>query len=136
MVKIDISYEGNLHCRLKHGPSGIEIETDAPKDNMGKGEAFSPTDLVAGALGAYMMTIMAIFANRHKIGLTGTKVEVLKEMIQEPTRRIGKLTVHFKMAPGITPGYRQGLEKAALSCPVHKSLHPDIQIPVTFQYPD
>lgn len=136
MVKIDIVYEGGLHCRLKHGPSGAEVTTDAPKDNMGKGESFSPTDLVASSLGACMMTIMGIFAQRHDIHLTDARVEVTKEMVQEPVRRIGKLTIVFTMPKGIAAKHREALKLAALTCPVHKSLHPDIQIPVSFNYPD
>ncbi len=136
MVKIDIVYEGQLHCSLKHGPSGKVIETDAPKDNHGKGEAFSPTDTVAGALGACMLTIMGIVAQRHEIKLEGAKVQVTKEMVTEPARRIGKLTVIFQMPAGVPPSKRELLERAALTCPVHKSLHPDIEIPVTFNYAD
>lgn len=136
MVKIEIVYEGGLHCRLKHGPSGAELVTDAPKDNRGKGEAFSPTDLVASALGSCMMTLMGIFAQRHEIDLAGTCLSVIKEMVQEPVRRIGRLTVAFEMPRGISERHREGLKQAALTCPVHKSLHPDIEIPVTFHYPD
>ena len=134
MVKISIRYEGSLHCSLTHGPSGTQIATDAPKDNHGKGEAFSPSDMVAGALGACMMTLMGIVAQRHSIQLEGSEVEVLKEMIQEPARRIGKLTVNFKMPKGIELKQRALLERAAMTCPVHQSLHPDIQIPVQFDY--
>jgi len=136
MTKIDVIYEGNLHCRLTHGPSGKQIVTDAPKDNMGKGEAFSPTDLVAAALGSCMMTLMGIFGERHGIDLKGTGVEVIKEMVHDPVRKIGKLSVTFKMAAGIPPAQRQALERAALTCPVHQNLHPTIEIPVAFQYPD
>ncbi len=136
MVKISVVYGGDLHCRLTHGPSGKELTTDAPKDNMGKGESFSPTDLVAAALGSCMMTIMGIYARRHGIDLAGTSVEVTKEMIPEPERRIGKLSVIFKMARGIDPRHRPALERASFTCPVHKSIHPDIQVPATFQYPD
>lgn len=134
MPKIDIVYEGSLRCNLTHVPSGTVISTDAPKDNHGKGESFSPTDLVAGALGACMLTIMGIVAQRHELKLEGTKVQVLKEMIQEPVRRIGKLTVNFELPAGIPEEKRKLLENAAHTCPVHKSLHPDIQIPVTFNY--
>lgn len=134
MVQIDILYEGSLHCSLKHAPSGALISTDAPKDNHGKGEAFSPTDLVAGALGACMMTVMGIVAQRHQLNLEGAKVRVTKEMIQEPVRRIGKLSVIFEMPAEIPVEKRKLLETAAHSCPVHKSLHPDLQIPVTFHY--
>lgn len=136
MVQIDIVYEGNFHCSLKHGPSGALISTDAPKDNHGKGEAFSPTDLTAASLGSCMLTVMGIVAQRHQIALEGTKLQVTKEMIQDPVRRIGKLSVTFEMPSGIPQEKRKLLEHAAHTCPVHKSLHPDIQIPVTFHYPD
>ena len=136
MVKINIRYEGDLHCSLVHGPSGAKTETDAPKDNQGKGEAFSPTDLVASGLGACMMTLMGIVAKRHNLALEGTEIEVIKEMIQQPVRRIGKLTVTFTMPKGIPPKERPVLERAAMTCPVHQSLHPDIEIPVKFNYPD
>lgn len=136
MVKINIVYEGNLRCRLTHGPSGNEILTDAPVDNMGKGEAFSPTDLVAAALGSCMLTVMGIVAGRHQINMDGAQVEVQKEMITQPIRRIGKIAVLIKMPKGIDPSKRNMLEIAAHSCPVHKSLHPDVEIPVSFLYPD
>ena len=136
MVKIEIVYEGGLHCRLKHGPSGAGLVTDAPKDNRGKGEAFSPTDLVASALGSCMLTLMGIFAQRHEIDLAGARLSVIKEMVKEPVRRIGRLTVAIDMPKGISARHREGLKQAALTCPVHKSLHPDIEIPVTFHYPD
>ena len=136
MVEIKIIYQGDLHTELTHGPSGKKIETDAPKDNQGKGEAFSPTDLVAGALGACMITVMGIIAKRHQIKLEDAKARVLKEMSQEPVRRIGKIKVEFQMPAGIPVEKRKLLENAAFTCPVHKSLHPDIQIPVEFFYPD
>ena len=136
MVKINIRYERDLHCALIHEPSGAKIATDAPKDNHGKGETFSPTDMVAGALGACMLTIMGIVAKRHRLALENAEVEVIKEMIQEPVRRIGKLTVTFKMPAGIPQKERAVLERAAMTCPVHQSLHPEIEIPVSFKYPD
>lgn len=136
MVAIDILYEGNLHCKVTHRSSGAEMATDAPKDNMGKGESFSPTDLVAAALGSCMLTTMGIYAQRHGINLQKAKAEVIKEMIQSPERRIGKLTVTLRLPAGIPKEQRQTLERVALACPVHKSLHADIQIPVTFHYPD
>lgn len=136
MVKLQVTYEGGLHCNLKHIASGSQIATDAPKDNHGKGETFSPTDLVSSALGACMLTIMGIVAGRHNIKLEGAEVEVTKEMVQEPVRRIGKLTVNFKMPKGIPQKERALLERAAETCPVHKSLHPDIEIPIHYSYPD
>jgi putative redox protein len=133
-VEINLVYEGELRCRAQHGPSGVVLHTDAPADNEGKGESFSPTDLVATALGGCMMTIMGIFARRHGWAIEGTKVKVLKEMVQQPFRRIGKLTVEMHVANGATLGEkeRRMLEQAAHSCPVLKSLHPDIEVPVTF----
>ena len=136
MVKISIVYEGSLHCRLTHEQSGNVIATDAPKDNNGKGEAFSPTDLVAAALGSCMLTVMGIAAGRHNIELKGTTVDVTKEMVVEPARRIGTISVTLHMAPGIPSDKRKMLETTAHTCPVHKSLHPDIQTPIEFIYPD
>lgn len=129
-------YEGDLRCRLTHGPSGDEITTDAPVDNMGKGEAFSPTDLLAASLGSCMLTVMGIAAQRHQINLKGASVDVEKEMVTQPFRRIGKLTVKIKMPEGIAPDQRKLLEDTALNCPVHKSLHPDVLTPVLFEYSD
>ena len=128
-------YEGQLRCTLTHEPSGSIIHTDAPKDNMGRGEAFSPTDLVAAALGSCMLTVMGIAAAKHNIDLKSTTVEVSKEMITSPERRIGKIGVLLKMCPGIPQEKRALLEAAAHSCPVHKSLHPDVQTPIQFIYP-
>ena len=135
MVKMSIVYEGQLRCALTHEPSGSVISTDAPKDNMGKGEAFSPTDLAAAALGSCMITVMGIAAARHNIDLKGTILDVSKEMVTSPERRIGSISVIFHMAPGIPQDKRTMLEAAAHSCPVHKSLHPDVKIPVQFIYP-
>jgi len=102
---------------------------------MGRGEAFSPTDLVAAALGSCMLTIMGIAAAKHGIDLKGTAVDVGKEMIASPVRRIGSISVSLHMAPGIPVDKRGILEAAAQSCPVHKSLHPDVQTPIQFIYP-
>ncbi len=136
MVKMDIVYEGGLHCRLTHGPSGSVISTDAPKDNNGKGEAFSPTDLVAAALGSCMLTVMGIAAAKHGIELNGSTVLVTKEMVVVPARRIGTIGVTLRMASGIPVDKRPMLEAAAHACPVHKSLHPDVQVPFEIIYPD
>ena len=132
MVKVAIEYQGELHCIATHGPSGRKLETDAPVDNQGKGESFSPTDLVATALGTCMATIMGIYARRHGIDLKGMKVEVTKEMTQAPPRRIARLAANIWPPPGLerTPA----LEQAALTCPVHQSLHLDIEKPVVFHW--
>ena len=132
MVEISISYEGQLRCTALHGPSGTTIHTDAPKDNMGKGEAFSPTDLVATALGSCMLTTMAISAARHNIPFEGATSRVGKEMVTTPLRRIGQLTVEIVVPKELPPDDERRLRAAALACPVHKSLHPDVKIPVTF----
>lgn len=136
MVKMHMLYEGGLRCRLTHGPSGDQIATDAPVDNMGKGEAFSPTDLAAAALGSCILTVMGIAAQRHQINLDGATADVEKEMIAQPVRRIGKISVKIKMPKGISPADRQLLEHTGRHCPVHKSLHPDIEIPIVFEYSD
>jgi len=132
MVKIAIEYTGGLHCTASHGPSGRQLETDAPVDNMGKGESFSPTDLVATALGTCMATTMGIYAQRHEIDLCGMKVEVTKEMTQTPPRRIARLATTIWMPPALARS--EVLERAALTCPVHQSLHPDVEKPVVFHW--
>jgi len=134
MVEIGIGYQGQLRCAATHGPSGSTIDTDAPKDNMGKGEAFSPTDLVATALGTCMMTTMGIVAQRHNINLEGAIAKVGKEMATAPIRRIARLTVEISVPAELSDEDRQRLRNAALTCPVHKSLHPDVQIPLTFYW--
>jgi putative redox protein len=136
MVKISMVYEGDLHCKLTHGPSGAVITTDAPKDNQGKGEAFSPTDLVAAALGSCMLTVMGIAARGHGININGATVNVEKEMVTTPFRRIGKITVHIQMPAGINIEKRALLDKAAHSCPVHKSLSSEVETPIHIVYSD
>jgi len=134
MVKVSIEYAGGLHCVATHGPSGKKLETDAPVDNNGKGESFSPTDLAATAFGTCMMTIMGIVAQRHQVELKGTKVEVTKEMSKDTPRRISKLTTEFWIPLPENFEKRAMLEQAALSCPVHHSLHPDVERPVVFHW--
>lgn len=126
MVEISIQYLGDLRCEALHKPSGTVIATDAPVDNEGRGESFSPTDLAATSLGTCMLTIMGIAARRHGIELGKTTVKVLKEMSPQPPRRIAKLTVVFTIPlPPLHP-HRTLLENAARTCPVHLSLHPDV----------
>lgn len=134
MVEISIEYLGQLRCEAQHGPSGTKLTTDAPTDNMGRGESFSPTDLVATALGTCMLTIMGIVAQRDGIDLAGTRVKVTKEMATTPIRRIGRLTVEFHVPAALSEADQKKLEKAAMTCPVHKSLHPDIDIPIQFHF--
>lgn len=135
MATIEAQYLGNLRVECEHLASGTKIITDAPKDNNGKGEKFSPTDLCAAALGACAMTIMGIFANRHDLDLTGTRMEITKTMSADP-RRIGKIEVIFHMAPGdYTPKQKEMLQAAADSCPVRKSLGADVEQVFTFIWP-
>jgi putative redox protein len=134
MVEVNVVYQGQLRCKATHGPSGVELLTDAPVDNQGQGASFSPTDLVGTALGTCMMTIMGMAAQRENLDLTGTKVEVIKEMATQPIRRIGKLTVVFTIPTPVTDVQRTKLQNAALTCPVHKSLHPDIEINTEFKF--
>lgn len=137
-VEIDVVYEGDLHCTATHGPSGQQFGTDAPADNQGKGECFSPTDLVATALAACTLTTMGIVARRNNLDMTGVRAHVVKEMTSQPTRRIGSLktTISFPADTGakLSATDRSKLEAAALHCPVHKSLHPDVDAPIEFVY--
>lgn len=132
MVKLTIEYRGELHCTAAHGPSGATLETDAPVDNQGKGESFSPTDLVATALGACMATVMGIYARRKNINLEGMRIEVSKEMSSDSPRRIARLTSEIWMPDGLARD--SALEHAALTCPVHHALHPDVEKPVNFHW--
>jgi len=134
MVHIDIRYEGELRCRLSHGPSGAQVSTDAPLDNHGRGESFSPSDLVAGALGACMLTIMGIAARKHGWDLSGAEASVDKEMVSDPERRIGRLRVSIRVPAELDERARTTLERAAHACPVHRSLRADVDIPVVFHW--
>jgi len=134
MVDMDVVYEGDLHCSATHGPSQNVISTDAPKDNQGRGESFSPTDLVGAALGTCMITLMGIYAQRHNVDIKGTSAHVAKEMVTVPARRIGKLTVQIKVPASVPAEHRSALENAALTCPVNKTLHPDVIVAATFHY--
>src|ERR1700760_3212558 len=124
MVQISIEYQGGLRCEAVHGPSKNKFFTDAPVDNHGKGESFSPTDLVATALGTCMLTTMGIAADRMKIDLAGSRATVQKEMVRSPLRRIGKLTVEIDVPNLLSEADRESLERAAMTCTVHRSMHP------------
>lgn len=136
MVTITTSYEGQLHCKAVHEPSGKKLETDAPVDNHGRGETFSPTDLVATALGTCYLTIMGIQAESHNINMKGTKVTVIKEMTAEQPRRIARLIAKVDFCKGIPFNKRGLFEAVALNCPTSKSLHPDVKIENEFNFPD
>ena len=134
MVRIEVDYQGELRCRAVHAPSGEALITDAPLDNHGQGRSFSPTDLVGTAMGTCMATIMGIAAQARGIDLSGLHVAVDKEMTTAPPRRIRRLTTVISLPrdPGATQ--RQLLENAARACPVHASLHPDVERPITFRW--
>jgi putative redox protein len=136
MVKIKGSYLGDLHCLMTHVPSGRTLETDAPKDNQGRGESFSPTDLAATSLLSCILTTMAIYAKRQGKELLGMNGEVTKEMSAEPPRRIAKLTVTVNMPKGMAKEERDTYERVGGTCPVHKSLGPETQVVTTYVYPD
>ena len=133
MSRANIVYQNNLRTEAEHIVSGEKIITDAPVDNNGKGEAFSPTDLVATALGSCMITIMAISANKYDIDVTGTYASVKKNMGSDP-RRISEIFIDINMNKNIEEKDRKRLERAALACPVHKSLHPDLEKKIRFLY--
>ena len=133
-VRIEVGYEGDLHTVATHGPSGAKLETDAPKDNEGRGESFSPTDLLATALGTCMLTVMGILARRKGWEMQGARVEVDKHMVVDPVRRVGQLALRFEMPAGIPVEAQKPLERAAHTCPVHQSLHPDVKIETAFAW--
>lgn len=134
MVEIKIDYQGDLHCRAVHGPSGCVLETDAPVDNNGRGESFSPTDLVATALGACMTTVMGIVAKRKEIDLAGMKVTVRKHMSADTPRRISKLEVDLDVPLPADHPERRLFESAGNGCPVHHSLHPDVEVVLNWRW--
>lgn len=132
MVGIDVVYEGELHTACTHEPSAAVVATDAPKDNHGRGESFSPTDLLATAFGSCMLTVMGIAARRDGHALEGARVRVEKHMVADPVRRIGRLVARFDLPSGVPVEARTGLERAALTCPVKQSIHPDIETEIDF----
>ncbi len=132
-VEIKGQYKGDLRVELKHGPSGCVINTDAPVDNHGKGESFSPTDLVISALGACMVTIMGIIAKRDNIDFTDVSFRGEKHMAENP-RRIGKVILEIKMPGNLTDEQKKKLERAAHTCPVHQSLDKSIEQDIKFIY--
>jgi putative redox protein len=130
-----IIYKGELRTVATHLQSGSPIETDAPTDNQGKGERFSPTDLVATALGSCMVTTMGIKARGMDIDLTNTRLDVTKVMVADP-RRIGKIIVHVFFPEGLAIDQKQKdiLENTARTCPVERTLHPDTELEMVFNW--
>ena len=134
MVKITGEYQGDLRCVSRHEPSGHTLPTDAPKDNQGRGEAFSPTDLVATALGSCIATTMAIAARKHGVELRGLRYEVTKDMSTAAPRRIVQLATQIWMPIPESHPAAKPLAAIASACPVHRSLDAAIDKPVTFHW--
>jgi putative redox protein len=132
-VEITGKYIGAKKVELVHGPSGSVLVTEAPRDNGGEGRSFSPTDLVAAGLGACIVTTVAIVAERGGLNVRGMHMRVEKHMQHDP-RRIGSVPVEIHLPKALLEHDRQKLERAALSCPVHHSLHPEIKALITFSY--
>ncbi|HTP81061.1 MAG TPA: OsmC family protein [Bacteroidota bacterium] len=135
MVPQSTVYAGELRCRVIHGPSGVELITDAPTDNHGRGESFSPTDLVVSALTSCMVTTAGIAAMKANVSLDGTKIYAEKHMSTEPPRRIAKIVVRFEMCAGVPANFRPQLEEKCRTCPVAQSINPNIILDLTFTYP-
>ncbi len=136
MPSIKTTYLGELRTQAVHLQSSTKIITDAPTDNQGKGEAFSPTDLVAAALGSCMMTIMGIVAHRDNINLAGSDIEITKIMSADQPRRIARVELSMAMVSPepLASEVQAKLERAARTCPVALSLHPDVVQAVTFSW--
>lgn len=132
MVRIQSEYQGDLHCVSVHTPSETALATDAPVDNQGRGESFSPTDLIATSLGTCMLTTMGIVARTLNVDLTGATATVDKEMTSTPPRKVSRLTVSIRVPRTTSPENQQRLENAANACPVKKSLHSDVETPIEF----
>lgn len=128
-------YLDNLKVEVTHGPSGAQIVTVPPVDNQGDGSSFSPTDLVAAALSSCMLSLISIVGTRDGLDMTGLTFRAEKHMNASP-RRIGQIPVTIQMPKGLAPDQRRKLENAALTCPVYRSLHPDVEKVVTFIYED
>ncbi|MEG2173034.1 MAG: OsmC family protein [Desulfovibrionaceae bacterium] len=136
MPTVTAQYLGNLRVACVHEASGTRIITDAPVDNHGKGEAFSPTDLCATAVATCAMTIIGLYAQNHALNVDGTKIDIAKVMNAHP-RRIGEIRITFIMPDNnYSDKDKQSIERAAHTCPVHLSLHPDVVQSFIFQWAD
>ena len=134
MVEMTLVYEGGLHSVAQHGPSGAKLETDAPVDNQGKGEAFSPTDLLATSLASCMLTTMAIVGDREGWSLAGSRARVEKHMELEPRRRVGRVVVELDLPGGFSDEAQERLDRTARGCPVAASVHPDLEIELRLRW--
>jgi putative redox protein len=135
MVKMEAIYEGGLRCIAVHGPSKTRILTDAPTDNHGKGESFSPTDLVATALATCIATTIGIWGIKHGVNVDGMQMVIQKEMTATPPRRIARIRIEITMARPMGQHHRDSIERCAHACPVHHALHPDVAKDIAFVWP-
>ncbi|AGH94678.1 OsmC family protein [Pseudobdellovibrio exovorus] len=133
MVRMTATYLGEKHCKVEHEPSKTLLDTDAPKDNQGRGESFSPTDLVATALGTCVLTTMAIMAEKDGVSLIGSRMSVEKVMSAAP-RKIASLKTIIELPTSIPTDYREKLEASGNNCPVKRSLHPEVQADIEYRY--
>jgi putative redox protein len=136
MVHQNIKYLGELRCEAVHGPSNVQLITDAPTDNLGKGESFSPTDLVVTALATCVITTAGMIANREGVKLDGTKIYAEKHMSIDSPRRIVKIVLQFDLPQGIPAEFRPKLSTTASTCPVKQSINPDIAVNIIFNFSD
>lgn len=138
MVDIFMRYDGELHCQARHAPSSSTLATDAPVDNQGKGSSFSPTDLVATALGTCMLTTMGIVARKNGWNIDGIELQVSKQMTKEPPRKIARLPAKFsvpkQVASALDAAARSQLEHTAKTCPVALSISDTIEVPISFDW--
>jgi len=131
---VNTTYLGELRTQARHVRSGVELITDAPPDNKGKGESFSPTDLLATALGSCMLTIMGIAAREHGFNIDGTDVKIWKIMVSDP-RRVGEVKIELTFPKNdFTDKEKKIIERSAFTCPVYLSLHPEMKKTIEFRY--
>lgn len=135
MTRFKVFYEGDLHTKIINESNQAELLTDAPLDHGGKGEYFSPTDLVAISLGSCIATVMGLFAKKKKLDLSGLSLKVEKEMSITPPRRISHIKIELFMSKTFSTEINQALETVAHNCPVHQSLHPSIHVDIIFHWP-
>ena len=134
MVQMTVKYEGSLRCKVTHEQSGDSFQTDAPLDNNGRGEAASPTDLCAAALGSCMATIIGMQMEKESIDLTGMRIEIIKEMSKHKPRRIMRLASEIWLPARFDDRQKRKIELAAKACPVHHSLSSEIDKPISFHW--
>jgi len=133
-VLLTVIYRGDLRCEAVHEPSGTHLFTDAPVDNRGRGESFSPTDLLAASIGTCMLTIMGIRAAEHGWSIEGSRARLEKHMAAAPRRRISRVEVAIEVPSELDEHARETLVQAALGCPVHASLEGALDVPVRFRF--